>query len=476
MRNTQGKNKMGEDMRWTMIFSRGMSIQKALDFSRGIGPGFVKMLGFGLMRHKYVKYKDNLEYFCPEDDVRTFFSKLKQTFIDKAVHRRIHSEVVVCKKLISRLGKMAESCSKDSNELLAKKLLLAKGLKTRIYFIPWYTFIADNPIEEEFEEMMKQYPEADRNIFFKALKPSVAMREELELLEIAKAPTRKKLEHHAKTYGFIPMYDLDYEPYDLAYFSKRLAELKAGKAGNGAGLTLAINKINKWLVDNRKLFDEELEKVRPKDRTFLKFFNLIVWFRDEKIVLRNAEVFALKGLYQEIAERIGLTLAETINLTYDEIAAALRGKPIDRKIVEARKKYFELLIEGDDIAITTAGAKGQQPGLSASDEKQSEIKGQVAMKGFARGPACIILNTKELGKLRKGDVLVTPMTKPDFISEMKKAAAIVTDEGGITSHASIVARELRIPCIIGTRIATKVLKDGDLVEVDANKGVVRKIG
>ena len=58
---------------------------------------------------------------------------------------------------------------------------------------------------------------------------------------------------------------------------------------------------------------------------------------------------------------------------------------------------------------------------------------------------------------------------------MKKAAAIVTDEGGITSHAAIVSRELGIPCVIGTKFATKVFKDGDLIEVDADKGIVRKI-
>lgn len=77
--------------------------------------------------------------------------------------------------------------------------------------------------------------------------------------------------------------------------------------------------------------------------------------------------------------------------------------------------------------------------------------------------------------MEKGEILVTVMTSPDFMVAAKKAAAIVTDEGGITCHAAIVSREMKIPCIIGTKIATKVLKDGDIVEVDADKGVVRKI-
>ena len=67
------------------------------------------------------------------------------------------------------------------------------------------------------------------------------------------------------------------------------------------------------------------------------------------------------------------------------------------------------------------------------------------------------------------------MTTPDYIPAMKKAAAFVTDEGGITCHAAIIAREMKKPCIVGTKIATQILHDGDLVEVDADKGVVRII-
>jgi len=77
--------------------------------------------------------------------------------------------------------------------------------------------------------------------------------------------------------------------------------------------------------------------------------------------------------------------------------------------------------------------------------------------------------------MKDGDILVAPMTSPDFIVAMRKASAIITDEGGMTSHAAIVSRELGIPCIVQTRIATKVLKDNDMVEIDLEKGVVRKV-
>ena len=75
----------------------------------------------------------------------------------------------------------------------------------------------------------------------------------------------------------------------------------------------------------------------------------------------------------------------------------------------------------------------------------------------------------------KGGILVAPMTTPEYIFAMKKSIAVITDTGGLMSHAAVVSRELGIPCIVGTKIATKVLKDGDMVEVDANRGIIKII-
>ncbi len=78
-------------------------------------------------------------------------------------------------------------------------------------------------------------------------------------------------------------------------------------------------------------------------------------------------------------------------------------------------------------------------------------------------------------RVKLGDILICPMTLPDYLPAMKKAKAIVTDEGGLTSHAAIIARELGKVCIVGTKEATRTFKTGDLVEVDANKGVIRML-
>ncbi len=101
------------------------------------------------------------------------------------------------------------------------------------------------------------------------------------------------------------------------------------------------------------------------------------------------------------------------------------------------------------------------------------IEGTAVSPGLVRGVVKVVTSYDEVDLVGVGEILVTEMTMPSFGPAMKKAVAIVTDEGGITCHAAIVAREMNKPCIIGTKIATQVLKDGDMVEVDADRGVVR---
>jgi len=113
--------------------------------------------------------------------------------------------------------------------------------------------------------------------------------------------------------------------------------------------------------------------------------------------------------------------------------------------------------------------------LNAFTKQHHEVKGIIACPGLVRGRVKIIITEKDFKKLKPGDILVTQMTRPEFLPIMKKAGAIVTDEGGVTCHAAIVSRELKIPCIIGTQVATSQLKDGDFIEVNADKGYVRKL-
>ncbi len=111
---------------------------------------------------------------------------------------------------------------------------------------------------------------------------------------------------------------------------------------------------------------------------------------------------------------------------------------------------------------------------TSKSESEILVRGLVASPGVATGTVKIVKNISEAGKVRKGDILVTEMTSPDFVPVMEKSAAIVTDRGGATCHAAIVSRELGIPCIVGTTDATHKLKEGSIVTVDAFRGVVYK--
>lgn len=103
------------------------------------------------------------------------------------------------------------------------------------------------------------------------------------------------------------------------------------------------------------------------------------------------------------------------------------------------------------------------------------IKGYSAFPGKVTGAVRVISDPKQTNNFKAGDILIAGATRPEFLPIMHKAAGFVTDAGGILSHAAITAREMQKPCIVGTKIATSVLKDGDVIEVDANHGVVRKL-
>jgi phosphohistidine swiveling domain-containing protein len=148
-----------------------------------------------------------------------------------------------------------------------------------------------------------------------------------------------------------------------------------------------------------------------------------------------------------------------------------------KEVLEGRSKHA-LLVGGKElIAISLTSYAQSHPefefkGMERAAMEATEVRGQIAYKGRVQGVVHIVRNRLQMETVKEGEILVSPMTTPDFLPAMKIAAAFVTDEGGIVCHAAIVAREMKKPCIIGTKIATQVLKDGDLVEVDAEKGVV----
>ncbi|KND47450.1 MAG: pyruvate, water dikinase [Parcubacteria bacterium C7867-004] len=181
-----------------------------------------------------------------------------------------------------------------------------------------------------------------------------------------------------------------------------------------------------------------------------------------------------------VADRFGVSYRELMSLNHDEIRAGLTGALTPEELQARIEK------RADRKWAVRADAEGKAHFIDDPEDIRyletfipkvgsgtTELKGQIANKGNVQGRAKVIMNLDEFGKMEQGDVLVTTMTTPDFVLLMQRSCAIVTDIGGMLSHAAIVSREMKKPCIIGTKFATQVFKDGDLLEVDANTGMVR---
>ena len=183
-------------------------------------------------------------------------------------------------------------------------------------------------------------------------------------------------------------------------------------------------------------------------------------------------------IFDKIGQPYGYKGFDFRNMTPDEIISWYHGKGSfklrqdgewlwyrfgdERKVVDTPKniqKVLEQFILPDKI----------------TDVSVCQVKGATAYCGKVRGPACILKDIHEVKKVRNGDVIICPMTWPSVIIALEKAAAFVTDEGGILCHAAILARELKKTCITGTKNATVLFHDGDMVEVDGQTGIVGKI-
>ncbi|MCD6194709.1 phosphoenolpyruvate synthase [bacterium] len=141
------------------------------------------------------------------------------------------------------------------------------------------------------------------------------------------------------------------------------------------------------------------------------------------------------------------------------------GVPQDIEWAMEKEKLY--IVQARPVTTLERGKKQKEV-----KAKHILLKGQGASSGQVSGKVVIISSPKELNKVKKGDILVAKMTNPSYVPAMRKAAGIITDEGGATSHAAIVSRELGIACVVGTEKATKVLKNNELVTVDGERGLV----
>ncbi|HBP00727.1 MAG: Phosphoenolpyruvate synthase [Candidatus Moranbacteria bacterium GW2011_GWE1_49_15] len=184
---------------------------------------------------------------------------------------------------------------------------------------------------------------------------------------------------------------------------------------------------------------------------------------------------AARKLVNEVADRMSIEKTLSKYLSLKEIENFLQSSILDDVDMLNSRKANGFVFGSLGIIDTDPQGYAEREGyeiLEYAVDDGGGIAGTVAYKGNVKGIVRVIKSKTNIADFQENEILVTAMTTPEFVPAMKKAIAFVTDEGGITCHAAIVAREMGKPCIIGTKIATQVLRDGDLVEVDADNGVV----
>lgn len=325
--------------------------------------------------------------------------------------------------------------------------------------------------------------------------PDVIRLEERDALLLslqAREPTAEDLWRHGDAYPWLFAYTFD-RGVMLAFLRGRVESLRRAPEEQRRA---ELEHFAAGRERQRERCEAALARLgRPEEVAYLARL-----FRDlavDRLRLKDYESgaeYRFLPLFEAIAARAGLSAQELLltHRTGDTERLLSGGGAVPAEVRRRRLDAYTLLLEDGTLSffdgaearaliarrIGSAGA----PAVPASfGGGGAAVTGTVANAGFVRGRVRLVRAEglerllADLERFVPGDILVTTMTQPTMLSLTRRAAAIVTDEGGITSHASVLARELGIPCIVGTERATRVFADGDRVEVDAHRGVVTRL-
>lgn len=205
------------------------------------------------------------------------------------------------------------------------------------------------------------------------------------------------------------------------------------------------------------------------DHPIVKFYQEMLYIKDKRDEYRREAFYYAFPLVKALAEHLHISTPDLGYLLPQELSL-----PDIQTIINKRKEGYIATL--NDSLELMAGKEIVNQFTQAEEPSENDaLQGRTGCPGIVRGKVQLIRTIDDIAHFRAGNVLVTVTTDPQHIVAMQKAIAFVTDEGGITCHAAIVAREMKKPCIVGTKFATRVLKDGELIEVDADNGIVKKI-
>jgi phosphohistidine swiveling domain-containing protein len=231
--------------------------------------------------------------------------------------------------------------------------------------------------------------------------------------------------------------------------------------------------LKKWENEKKELrrIISRAKKKLDVDSDLVDIFQYMIYYRTHRTDTMNKSAFLAIPMLKEKALSVGVSYEQLLRCSAEEI---LKNKIPSKNVLDSRIKDCSTILEGKNVRCETG--ETSQKIIQFFQENiwaVNEFKGNIACKGRAVGVVKIVSSGHDFNKIQEGNILVTSMTTPEMVPIMKKAAAFITDEGGVTCHAAIVSREMNKPCIIGTKNATQLLKNGDMVEVDADKGIVK---
>ncbi|MFH1316069.1 MAG: PEP-utilizing enzyme [Candidatus Woesearchaeota archaeon] len=391
-------------------------------------------------------------------------------FFDKLIKLFNEKEKILDNKILKTI---------DLDKLSDDELKTSLIKSIQIYEETWKPFMYIDSFDENWKEILddlikKNCPglltEEDIAELLLPEELSYIQEEELELTGLGRNPTDNLIEDHQKKYYWVLNNYSYIEELDAEYFREKLMKIKDP------------DKIHKELKDTikniikRKNEIRELKKIPAEVLLFINLLIISTKLRDYRKRQGCKGNVMIKKHAVEISRRRNIPLSLLENIPYFQFLdkAFTLSKEELEKLEQPFLQYNDEDLEpatfyGKDAEYVYKGFLESRKGL------KTDLKGMVACKGSAIGKVKIIMTLEEFPKMNKGDILVTFMTRPEYVPLLKKAAAIVTEEGGITSHAAIVSRELNIPCVIGVKEVTTILKDDDIIEVDAEKGVIRKV-
>lgn len=354
---------------------------------------------------------------------------------------------------------------KISNEQLAKNYENYQNALLIYSSYVWMSFLLNNIYTETANKILsgKKISNSKRITasLFSPIKRSGILKLQNKIYSLKKESqiiSEREINSLLKEYSWISCLDIHNDPWnknDLSQFIKNL---------NAAPKAYPFKK------------SAALAGLSNKETDYFELVRELVYVKDMRDEYRRKGIYNILPFFSEIAKRLGVTRKELAYFSSEEILKALEGATKLNKS-EAVKRQNGFLIYYDKTFCVISDDNAIKKFIAGKIENkvfaENQISGIIASRGSARGAVKIVLNVRDLSKVKKGDIMVTITTHPDFVPAMHNAQAIITDEGGLTSHAAIVSRELGIPCIVGTKIATRVLKDGDMVEVDAKKGIIK---